>query len=134
VPYGNNWGSYPEVITFEIPINYEVTELYIQIDKPNVWVFLGDPTFLSSFAFSFGPTSGDLLAQWGLDSLSADAYGMYLENHDHSSSESIAHYQLDFVLEPIPEPGTLVLLLLGAGIFTLRHCRKSRNGSKRVGS
>ena len=123
---GNNWFGHDDIFTFDVPSNFEVTALYIQIDKPNVWTFIGDPTFSSGLAFSWGPSTGDLLSQLGLSFIGADTYGMSLENHDHSSPISIANYQLDFVLEPIPEPGTLGLLLLGAGVFTLRPLRKSR--------
>jgi hypothetical protein len=126
VPYGNNWGAYPEFFTFEVPSNSEVTALYIQIDKPDVWAWIGDPTFSNELAFDVNPSIGELLSQWGLDSISPGLYGMYLLNADEQSYTTIANYQLDFVLEPIPEPGILGLLLLSAGVFTLRHCRKFR--------
>ena len=123
---GNNWFEQGDYFTFEVPSNSEITALYIGIDTPNVWTWIGDPTFYSHLAFSGGPSTGDLLPQWGLVSIDFGIYGMYLVNHDHSSSLSIANYQLDFVVELVPEPGTLGLLLLGAGVFTLRHCCKPR--------
>jgi hypothetical protein len=121
----DNWISYPDFFTFEVPSNYEVTTLYIQLDQPHVWAWIGDSTFSSELAFNLNSSSGDMLSQWGLDSIDSGVYGMYLENQDPAFPSSIANYQLDFVVEPVPEPGTLGLLLLGASVFTLRPCRKS---------
>ena len=122
----DNWISYPDFFTFEVPSDLEVTALYIQINKPSVWAWIGDATFSSGLAFSGGPSNGDLLSQWGLDSISSGVYGMYMDNTDLSSLFSVANYQLDFVVETVPEPGILGLLLLGAGVFILRRCRKPR--------
>jgi len=122
----DNWIGYADAFTFSIPSDSEIVAIYIQIDKPNVWAVIEDATFSNGLAFDLNPSSGELLSQWGIGSISEDTYGMYLENFDHSTPFSIANYQLDFVVEPVPEPGTLGLLLLGAGVFTLRHCRKYR--------
>ena len=51
---------------------------------------------------------------------------MYLEITDAETYTSIAHYELDFVVEAVPEPGAFGLMLLGAGVFILRSCRQSR--------
>ena len=51
---------------------------------------------------------------------------MYLNNDNSPSTFDIAHYELDFVVEAAPEPGTFGLLLLGAGVFALRSCRQFR--------
>ena len=125
VPIGNNWIVYGDYFGFEVPSNYEVTALYVQIDKPEVWTWIGDPGFSSTLAYNLNTSTGELLSQWGISSLDSGIYGMYVANQDAQSYTSIANYQLDFVVEPVPEPGTLGLLLLGAGVFTLRHCRKS---------
>ena len=124
-PVSGGWLSYSDYFTFIVPNGYDVTGLYIQIDKPNVWAWIGDAGFSSTLAFSGGPSTGDLLSQMGLDNISSGTFGMYLSNSDAEPYTSIAHYELDFVVEAVPEPGTFGLLLLGAGVFTLRHCRKS---------
>ena len=125
---GNNWFVHPDYFTFEVPNDSEVTAIYILIDKPLVWTWIGDPTFSSELAYTLNTSPGELLSQsqWGLSSISADTYGMYLSNHDHSSPLSIANYELDFVVEPLPEPSPVGLLLLGTCVFILRSCRQSR--------
>jgi len=124
-PTGNSWFVHPEIFTIEVPNNSVVTALYIQIDSPNVWAWIGDPTFSSGLGFTDNASTGELLSQWAIDSIDSGVYGMYLANMNALPYTSIANYQLDFVVETVPEPGMLGMLLLGAGIFTLRHCRKS---------
>jgi hypothetical protein len=100
-----------------------VTALYIQVDLPDIWAWIGDSTLSNELAFDLNPSTGELLSQLGIVSIGPGSYGMYLQNADAQSYTTVANYQLDFVVEPTPEPGTLGLLLLGAGVFTLRHRR-----------
>jgi len=131
VPYGNIWGAYPDIFTFEVPSDFIVTATYIQVDLPYIWAWIGDSTFSNEIAFDLNPSTGQLLSQWGISSISPGLYGMYLQSADAQPYTTTAHYELDFVAEYAPEPGTIGLLLLGAGVFTLRHCRKSHLFSER---
>ena len=126
VPYGNNWGEYPDIFIFNVPDGYYIDEVYVQVDLPNIWAWIGDSTLDNRLAFSLNPSSGELFPQWGITSLGADTYGMYMQNDDGQAYTTVGNYELDFVVEPAPEPGTFGLLLLGAGVFILRSCRKSR--------
>ena len=126
VPIGYNWLSYQDCFTFEVPSNSDNTAIYIQTDKPDIWAWIGDSTFSNELAFDTNPSTGELLSQMGLSSIIPGIYGMDLLNDDEQPYTSVANYQLDFVVEPVPEPGTLGLLLLGAGVFSLRSRRQSR--------
>lgn len=123
---GQNWLVHPDDFTFEVSNGMEVTALYIQIDTPNVWAWIGGPNMSGTLAYTLDASTGDLLSQWGLESLEEGDYGMYLSNTYHPLDYNVANFHLDFVVEYVPEPGTLCLLLVGAGVFTLRHWRKSR--------
>ena len=125
-PVGQNWLRYPEDFSFRVPSGYEVTEVYIQIDKPNVWSWIGDSGFSNEMGFTMNSSTGNLLPQWGIGSISSGIYGVELTSLNIEPYTSIAHYELEFVVEAVPEPGTFGLLLLGAGVFTLRSGRKSR--------
>ena len=124
---GNNWFGQGEYFTYIVPADYEVSGLYIQIDNINIGTWIGDEGFSRyQLAYSESPSTGEMLSQLGLESIDSGAYGMYLENHNSPTTISIANYQLEFVVEPVPEPSPVGLLLLGAGVFALRSCRQSR--------
>jgi hypothetical protein len=125
VPVGNNWFGSPDFFTFAIPSDLVVSEVHLQIDKPNVWTWIGEPSYVNQLAFAGSPSTGDLLAQWGISAIGPGAYGMYLANLDQQAVTSIASYRLDFFVQNIPEPSTLSLLLVGAGFVGFCSWRKS---------
>ena len=100
--------------------------IFISVDKPNVWAWLGDSGFSTQLGFVQHSTNGELLQQWALTPLSSGSYAMYLANADHDSDLSIADYRLDFFVQAIPEPGTIWLLVAGAGFAGLRGWRKAQ--------
>ena len=126
VPTGNNFALYPDFFTFQIPTNYFVSAIYLHIDKPSVWTWVGEPNFINQIGFSFSPTNGELLNQLGLSSIPASTYGMYLANNDLQSFTSIANYRLDFFVQTVPEPGAVSLLLVGAGVVGFLRWKKLR--------
>jgi hypothetical protein len=129
-PTGPNWLVHPDYFSITVPSNLSVTGVYLSINKPNVWTWIGDPTFVNQLAFAQSPTPGDLLSQWGLSSVGPGAYGVYLDNHDAQSITSIASYRLDFVTQSIPEPGPLGLWLTGATCAAVYGWRRAK---KKVG-
>ena len=126
IPNGNNWTTYPDIFVISVPANLTVSSIRLQINKNNIWAWLGDQTYLNTLGFAMNPTNGDLLSQLGFGSVRSGTYGMYLDNHDLQSVTSIANYRLDFFLQSIPEPTSTSLVFLGFGCLGLRLWRKVR--------
>lgn len=123
-PVGGNWSVHPDFFILKVPSNLSVKEVTLQIDKSNVWAWLGDATFSTQMAFTGNSSSGDLFSQWQLAALLPGDYGVYLSNNDLQPFTSIAHYRLDFVVQTVPEPGAWTLLLLGAAGWFLQIRRR----------
>jgi hypothetical protein len=126
VPTGPNWAVHQDLFSITVPSNLSLSGVFLSINKPNVWTWIGDPTFANQLAFVQNPSSGNLMSQWGLGSIGPGVYGMYLANEDLQSVTSIASYRLDFIAQSIPEPGILGLLLIGAafaGFYGLRRVK-----------
>ena len=124
-PFGAGWGADDNLFTFSVPSNLQVVKVQLTVDRPiDAWI--GDQSFSYQYGDALSPSNGDLLTQWGINSLDSGVYGMYISDFDLESYPTAANYQLDFVVEPVPEPSPVGLLLLGTIVFTLRPCRKSR--------
>jgi hypothetical protein len=120
VPTGPNWIGHPDFFIIQIPDDLVVNAIHLQVDRPSLWAWIGDPTFSTELAFTQNPSSGELLLQWGLPSMRAGRYGMYVSNTDTQPFTTIANYRLEFVA--VPEPGVLALLLIGgSALLVLRH-------------
>jgi len=130
VPVGNNWETFTDFFLVRVPPNSSITGVFLQIDKPNVWTGLKDPSYSTDFAFSGNSASGELLSQWGIAPVGPGLYGMYVQNSDAQAVASIANYRLDFFLESVPEPGTLPLLFLGLGLVGLRSSKRIQRNPK----
>ena len=124
-PTGPGYFVHDDYFTFTVPNNSSLTAVYIGIDKPSVWTWIGDETFSSELGFIGNPSNGELLSQWTLSSLGPGVYGMYMANHDFQPVTSIANYRLDFFVHAIPEPSTISLWLAGAGLVGFCTWRKS---------
>jgi hypothetical protein len=122
-PITGGWYSYPEFFTIQVPSNAIVSAVYLQINRPNVWTGLSDPTYTINLAFTGNPSSGELLAQWGLSTMGGGVYGIFMDNHDQQPFTSIADYRLDFFVQAVPEPSALFLLFVGGGFLGLRRWR-----------
>ena len=119
------WVGHPNEFTVTVTNGMLISKVFVKVDKPNVWAWIGDADFGIERAFTLNTTDGDLLSQWGLPPLSEGTYGIYLENHDHSDPViSIATFRLDFVVEAIPEPASVSLLLVGLSGLGFRNWRK----------
>src|SRR5262249_54261510 len=81
-PTGPSWAAHPDFFTFQIPNNLVVSAIFLNINKPSVWTWVGDQTFSDQAGFSFGPSNGELLAQLSLTGLAPNIYGMYMDNAD----------------------------------------------------
>lgn len=123
---GNNWLGHDDFFTIEIQSNMVVTAALLSINKPSVWIWVGDMTYFDQLGFASSASTGELLTQMGLGSIGAGIYGIYTSNHDHRSDLSIADYRLDFVVEAIPEPASLWLLLGSLGWLGIRGQRSAR--------
>jgi hypothetical protein len=124
VPTPPNWAGHPNIFTIQVPSTLSLNAVYLHMDKPNVWAWIGDPGFSTEMAFVMNPSSGELLAQWGLSSIGPGVYGMYLENVDQQPITSIANFRLDFFMQGIPEPNSLSLFLVGVGLVGFRGWRR----------
>lgn len=131
VPYGNNWGGYPDYFVIHVPTNLLVTAAYLTIDKPNVSSWIGDPGYSVQLGGIQDATNGDLVTQWGVSSIGPGAYGMYLDNHDHQAVPSVADYRLDLVAQLAPEPGSSSLLLVGAALLVVGRLSPRTRHEKR---
>lgn len=69
--------------------------------------------------FSFNPTGSQALYGWAQFSISADALTMTLIDYAYEDSGSA------IATGAIPEPGTIAMGTIGAGIFFLVRRRKS---------
>jgi hypothetical protein len=134
VPTGPNWAAYPDFFTITVPSGQVVDALYLSINKPNVWTWIGDASFYNQLAFTQNPSTGDLLAQWGVSSIGPGVYGMYLDNGDVGPVTSIATYRLDFISRSVPEPHPIALLLAASCPLAAFRCwRKFRSAQPRRG-
>lgn len=116
-PVGANWVAQADYFLISVPSGLAVNKIQLQIDKPNVWLWIGSGSYVTTLGFASNPSPGDLLSQWGLNSLNQGTYAIYLQNHDVQASESIAHYRLDFI---VPEPSSFLLILCGLGWLGFR--------------
>ena len=123
-PSGGNWIVHPDYFDLQVPNGSIVTAVYLQINKPNVWHWVGDTTFANEVGFIQNPASGELLSQWGLSQIPTGNYGMYLANLDEQATTSIANYRLDFFVQTIPEPSTFALALAGATMLVVWRRKK----------
>lgn len=119
-PTGPGYFVHEDYFTFVVPVGATVTAAFLSIDRPSVGTWIGDSEFNAQLSYNGGPLSGPLLPQWGLSALVPGSYGMYLANLDTQPFISIANYRLDFVVEAIPEPASLWLLLGGLGWLGIR--------------
>ena len=128
-PTGPSWSVHPDYFSFTIPEGFVLSGARLEIDKQNVWTWIGEPSYLNELAFAANPSTGELFPQWGISSVSSGPYGMYLSNHDLQPVPSIANYRLDFFVQAVPEPGTISLGLLGLGLLVFRF-RKRGNSAR----
>src|SRR5689334_22368582 len=60
IPYGNNWGGYPDDFLLTVPTNVVVTAIYLTVDRPNVWAWIGDASYVNQLGWVRNPSGGDL--------------------------------------------------------------------------
>jgi hypothetical protein len=124
-PTGPNWFVHSDYFVFVVPPDLLVSSLLFTVDRTRVWVWVGTSDFVQQDGFTLGATNGNLLAQLGLGPLRPRGYGIYVSNKDAQSYTTVAHYRLDMVVEPVPEPGIGVLLLCGS-VGLLVWCQRLR--------
>lgn len=121
-----NWAGHPNNFILRVPNGLQVSMVFVHVDKPNVWAWIGDVGFSAEGNYTLNTTNGDLLFQCDLKSIQAGNYGVYLENTDQSDPAiSIANYRLDFVVESVSEPATAWLLLGGLSGMAISQRRKT---------
>ena len=128
VPVGGNWLAYDDFILLTIPDDTYVSRFHVSFDHP-IAIWLGNATFDEQFGYSVNHTASELLSEWGLSPLAAGQYGVYVKNYDFHPDTSFAYYTLHFVLEPVPEPSTYALLLLG--VVSVACVRRLRSRASR---
>lgn len=120
------WLGLYDYFTYSILPTHSLTGAFLNTDNQRLLVGVSDSTYSSLFGYVDNPINGDLLPMMGLPSISEGYYGMFLESQDRQAYPTVINYRLDFVIQTIPEPGALALLLLGAtGCFLQNRWRKS---------
>lgn len=119
------WGVDADYFRVTVPSGIHVTELRFTVDRDS-WIWLGDATFSNEYGSAINPQNGDLLSQWGLGSLTAGAYGMYVSDYDLQTFPTAANYRLDFVVVPEPSACSLLLLSASGGLLQNRWRRTWR--------
>ena len=119
-PLGGNYLVHDDYFNFLVPVSARVVGIYLQIDKPNVWTWLGDTSYGSALGYDLNSSNGDFMTQSSIAPIRSGHYAMYIANHDAGPSSSVANYRLDFVV--IPEPAAWsVLCLSGVALFLKRQ-------------
>ena len=113
-PHGANWGHDEDVFIITVPADMRVGMIGASADRStSAWI--GNPSFLTEYGFAIISSGGNLLPLWELTSLAPGTYGMVLVDSDFQPYPTAANYRLDFVVEAIPEPASVCLLLGGLG-------------------
>jgi len=119
-PGGN---LYSDIITFTVNGGFQITSLILQTDS-SIGVWIGNSGFTSELASIISPSNGDILPQLNLQNISPGTYGFYVSDRQFGSSPTVANYQLDFIVQAVPEPSAISLLLIGAGFVLLQRRRQ----------
>lgn len=115
------FGVYSDYFVINVPAGFEVTQLWLTTDRP-IAIWFGSQDLGSEIAYTINPADGNVMELWGLSSIAAGSWGMYVMNYDFDSGASVANYRLDFVV--VPEPSTVALLAVGATVLGFRAWRR----------
>ena len=121
-PSGSGWGVNDDFFTFDVPNGLAVVAIGFTTDR-RTWAWIGSENFKLEYGFVTNPPNGDLMPQWGLSSLLPNRYGMYVSDNDLQSHPTVASYQLNFVVQPIPEPTSTALIVVSGMAAMALNCR-----------
>ena len=117
-----------DYMVFAVEVGQFISATLAKSDNP-VLLWLGDGGFGSELAVGNSSASEALMLQPTLSVVSSGTYGFYVSNRQFNAPASVANYRLDFVVEAVPEPASLCLLLGGLGWLGIRawKCARSNN-------
>lgn len=122
---GNGPGGtlYDDFVLFSVGDGFQVSAFLVQSDNP-LLLWIGDAGFTSESASVFSAASDAPVLQAGLGLPAYGTYGFYISNRQFGSPSSVANYRLDFVVQAVPEPASLWILLNGLGFLWFKRWRR----------
>lgn len=124
-PNGNGWTGTEDYFVFGVPLTSVVAGIFLHVDNRSV-AWIGNASFGAELSSVVDPINGDLLPQLSLASIGPGTYGMYISPNDLQPFATTSNYRLEFVVQAIPEPSTVYLLLAAVGVFGLHRWRTTR--------
>ena len=122
-PYAGGWIVTNDFFVITVPAGLEVNKIDLSSDGP-VWAWIGSDDYSQEYGSADSASAGNLLLQWGISSLTTGTYGIYISNDEPQPMPSSINYRLSFIVQTVPEPSALSLLLAGAGCVVGWRWRK----------
>ena len=121
---GTVYTIFDDHFIFTVPSGYRVTSLFASINGPAPVIWIGGAGFGQTRYYFQGVQPGELFSTTNA-MLDEGAFGTYVGTRFLPFDVSNTDYRLDFVVTPIPEPGTWVLLgVAGAACWAVRRRRR----------
>jgi hypothetical protein len=119
------WVLTNDYFTFQVPSGFHVEAVTLSVSQ-QILAWLGTTDFGTEIGHRFTSTTESLIPFFGGSPLDSSGYGMYMSDDLLQSIPTAVSYRLDFLVSPVPEPGTWALLALGGGALLGHAARRRR--------